>query len=133
MITGNCNCGSVSFEIDADVKDVYVCHCSICRRWTGNNGVAVVVVSNDAFRWIRGEKLVSSWRKPDGDWQSRFCTKCGSALPGPNDEERMFVPAGLLDDPEDKLRVAAHIWVGSKAHWDEIADSAHQYQRAFGE
>tara|TARA_R110002051_G_scaffold21431_1_gene56940 strand:- start:1735 stop:1875 length:141 start_codon:yes stop_codon:yes gene_type:complete len=45
----------------------------------------------------------------------------------------MFVPAGLLEDSEGKLRVAAHIWVGSKASWDVIGGDGHQYQRAFGD
>lgn len=88
---------------------------------------------NNTFHWVRGKELVSTWHKPDGDWQSSFCAKCGSALPGKNDVERMFIPAGLLEDSEGKLRVAAHIWVGSKASWDVIGGDGHQYQRAFGD
>ncbi len=45
MATGECNCGAVQFEIAADLSGVFVCHCSICRRSTGSNGIAVVVVS----------------------------------------------------------------------------------------
>ena len=133
MIKGSCNCGAVAFEIATAPKDVYICHCSICRKWTGNNGVAVVIVANEAFRWVKGEDNRATWRKPDGDWQSSFCKTCGSALPGPNSETQMFVPAGLLDTAQEDLRVAAHIWVGSKARWDEIGDDACQYQRAFGD
>jgi hypothetical protein len=47
MTRGECNCGAVQFEIDADLTDVFVCHCSICRRSTGSNGIAVVVVLPD--------------------------------------------------------------------------------------
>ena len=42
MITGACNCGAVQFEIDAALSGVFVCHCSICRRSTGSNGIATV-------------------------------------------------------------------------------------------
>ena len=133
MFHGACNCGSVAFEIESDVKDIYICHCSICRKWTGNTGVAVVMVPNKDFHWVSGEEQVSTWRKPESDWHSSFCAQCGSALPGKNDEERMFVPAGLLDDPDRKLCVAAHIWVGSKTSWDVIGDDGHQYQRAYGD
>ena len=133
MIKGKCNCGTVTFEVHADVTDLYVCHCSICRKWTGNNGVAVLVCPNEAFQWITGQAQVRTWQKPDADWMSAFCEVCGSALPGPNDEDRMFVPAGLLDGPGDTLRVPAHIWVDSKAAWDEIGDSGDQYPRAYGE
>ena len=49
MARGECNCGAVAFEIDADISDVFVCHCSICRKFTGSNGIAVVVIDNNAF------------------------------------------------------------------------------------
>ena len=67
MAHGHCNCGAVAFEIDADLRDVYVCHCSICRRYTGGNGIAVVVVPNGAFRWLKGEDCITAWKKPDAD------------------------------------------------------------------
>ncbi len=58
MARGECNCGAVQFEIDADLSGVYVCHCSICRRSTGSNGIAVVVVRNNQFRWVRGQEHI---------------------------------------------------------------------------
>jgi len=131
MARGECNCGAVAFEIDTELSDVFVCHCSICRRSTGSNGIAVVVIDNDAFRWTRGKEQIATWKKPNADWQTWFCRICGSRLPGANDESRMFVPAGLVSDGGDALRVLHHIWVGSKADWDEIGDSGKQHPEAF--
>ena len=130
MTKMSCNCAAVSFEIDGDLKDVYACHCSICRRWTGANGVAVVIVPKRAFRWLKGEDFISTWNKPDADWISVFCSICGSSLPVPNDQEHVAVPAGLIDPSNENLRLAAHIWVGSKASWDEIVDSCPKYEGA---
>lgn len=67
MVRGECNCGVVAFEISAELSGVFVCHCSICRRFTGSNGIAVVVIGNDTFRWIRGEEQISTWKKPNAD------------------------------------------------------------------
>ena len=131
MLKGECNCQAIAFEIDADVSDVYVCHCSICRKATGNNGMAVLVVSNDVFRWVRGNELAATWTKPDHEWQTWFCPTCGSTLPGTNDTKRMFVPAGAITEGGDNLKIAAHIWVDSKASWDEIADTAIQFPEQF--
>ena len=131
MATGECNCGAVAFEVNAELSGVYVCHCSICRRATGSNGIAVVIVDNDAFRWLRGEAQIATWKKPGADWQTWFCRVCGSPLPGVNDESRMFVPAGLISSGGDALRVIHHIWVDSKACWDEIGDSGRHHPRAF--
>lgn len=131
MTKGECNCGAVAFEIEGNLGDIYMCHCSICRSYTGTNGIAVVVVPNNRFRWLRGEKTIRSWTKPDADWQSHFCGTCGSALPGPNDPERMFVPVGTIRGGTEGLAVAHHIWVGSKADWDCIGDQGKQHDGPF--
>lgn len=128
---GQCNCGEVAFEVDADISDVFVCHCSICRKATGSSGIAVVVIDNEMFRWTRGEDRISTWKKPEGDWQIWFCPICGSPLPGSNDDKRMFVPAGLITKGAERLKVAHHIYVDSKAVWDEIGDKGKQHAEEF--
>jgi hypothetical protein len=131
MALGECNCGAVAFEIDAELSDVIVCHCSICRKFTGSNGIAVTLIDSSAIRWVRGEDQVASWKKPGADWQCWFCRVCGSPLPGSNDSSRTFVPAGLISEGGRGLRVAHHIWVGSRATWDEIGDAGKQHREAF--
>lgn len=131
MVRGGCNCGNVTYEIDAEVSGVYVCHCSICRRATGSQGIAVVVVDKDAFRWTRGEAGIATWRKPDSDWQTWFCSRCGSTLPGINDAQRMYVPAGTITEGGEALKVIHHIWTDSKAVWDEIGDAGRRHPGAF--
>ncbi len=131
MATGECNCGAVAFETTSELPGVIVCHCSICRRATGSNGIAVIVVDKTAFRWLRGEDRVASWKKPDADWELWFCRTCGSPVPGKNDDTRMFVPAGLIAQGAESLRVTHHIWVNSRAPWDEIGDAGKQCPEAF--
>jgi hypothetical protein len=127
MARGECNCGAVRFEIDAELEDVYVCHCSICRRFTGSQGIAVVVFPKRQFRWLAGEDHVATWQKPGTDWHSFFCRVCGSAVPGENDRDTMFAPAGAITHGGEALRVRHHVWVGSKAPWDEIGDDGRQH------
>jgi hypothetical protein len=131
MVNGRCNCGTVKFEIDLDIKDVFICHCTMCRRSTGSNGIAVVVVDNDTFRWTKGESNVTTWKESDGNWETSFCQTCGSPLPGINDKSRMYVPAGLIEKGGDSLRVVHHIFVDFKAPWDIIGDSGKQHKRSF--
>jgi hypothetical protein len=128
-VPGACNCGGVTFEVHGDMAGIFVCHCSICRRATGSNGIAVLIVANEDFCWTRGEELVRSWRKPGHDWESWFCTECGARVPGSNDPERMFIPAGSLGEAADSFRVQHHIWVDSRAAWDEIGDSGVQHSQ----
>jgi len=127
MAKGACNCGAVSFEIGAELRDVFVCHCSICRRSTGSNGIAVLLVPNEQLRWLSGEDSIATWKKPDADWQTWFCRICGAPVPGENDPAKMFVPAGSIIEGGEALKVAHHIWVDSRAVWDEIGDSGKQH------
>jgi hypothetical protein len=131
MVLGQCNRGEVAFKIDDDISEVFICHCSICRKSTGSNGIAVVVVDNEAFKWMRGENQVLTWKKTIGNWETSFCRVCGSTLPGINDESRMYVPAGLITNGDESLKVVHHIWVDSKAVWDEIGDSGKQHRQAY--
>lgn len=131
MATGQCNCSAVAFEITTELPGVIVCHCSICRRATGSNGIAVMVVDNAAFRWLRGEDQVTVWKKPDADWEMAFCRTCGSPAPGRNDATRLFVPAGMIREGGESLRVTHHIFVDSRAPWDEIGDAGKQCPEAF--
>ena len=64
-------------------------------------------------------------------WQTWFCQECGSPVPGINDESRMFITAGLIIEGGETLFVEHHIWVDSKAKWDEIGDSGRQHREAF--
>lgn len=130
MIKGKCNCEAVTFEVSTELTDVYMCHCSICRKFTGNTGAAVVVVKNEDFRWLTGNDHIASWKKSDADWQAWFCKACGSPLPGKNSDSHMFIHAGLLPDGLN-LKVAHHIWVDSKADWDEIGDSGKLHPESF--
>lgn len=131
MAKGSCNCGAVSFEISADLKDVYVCHCSICRRASGGEAVAVLLVEKDAFHWLSGEAFIATWRKPQSRYESYFCQTCGSLVPGTNSDTHMFVPAGLIAEGGENLAVSDHLYVDSAAPWTCIGDNGRQHPGAY--
>lgn len=91
----------------------------------------MVLVANEQFHWVQGQESIATWKKPGTHWQGWFCKVCGSPVPGENDPTRMFVPAGAVTQGGDALRVVHHIWVGSKAAWDEIGDAGQQHTEAF--
>jgi len=43
----------------------------------------------------------------------------------------MFVPAGTIKDGGEFLAITDHIWVDSKANWDQIGDSGRRHPGAF--
>jgi len=131
MIRGSCLCGGVRFQYTRAVSQVGMCHCSQCRKVSGTASNAVIVVPETDFEWISGEELRRVFSKPTG-WRSTFCASCGSPLPLKiPGSAAWWVPAGLLDD-DPGLVVGGHIFVGSKAAWDEIAGDAPQFAEGVG-
>lgn len=115
---GECLCGSVKFEIDGEIPNLYQCHCSLCRKATGAAANAATFVQRSSFRWISGENQIRSYQKPSG-FRSDFCSVCGSAVPNSlRDTEMVWVPAGLLNELVTS-RVSVHLHTTSAAPWEQ--------------
>lgn len=128
---GSCNCGDVTFQIKTPLSDVYMCHCSICRKSTGGGGVAVAIINKDQFSWTQGQNQIKSWSKPGHEWDSNFCSNCGSPLPGNNDDNSIYLPVGLLDSGYQGLQLKHHLFVDSKASWEILSNSATKHNNNF--
>jgi hypothetical protein len=64
---GACLCGAVSFEAEPERPEVHVCHCEMCRRWTGS-ALMCVSVKPAAIRFGGAEHIE---RFPSSDWAER--------------------------------------------------------------
>jgi len=131
MLRGSCLCGAVKFEVTGEPTDIGMCHCSKCRKVSGVASNANFMVARDGLRWVAGEDRITRFQLPDG-WGPWRCGVCGSPTPMLHPGGGAYwVPAGLLDS-DPGVRVAGHIFVGSKAPWDEIAGGAPQLREGFG-
>ncbi|HZJ68263.1 MAG TPA: GFA family protein [Kofleriaceae bacterium] len=99
------------------------CHCSRCRKVRGTANATNLLVALPGIRFVRGEELLSSYKPPDArTFTHVFCRMCGSSMPR-LDENRgiAIVPMGAFDD-DPGARPERHIFVDSRASWDEISD-----------
>ncbi len=124
-LTGECFCGGVKYQIDGKLFDARSCHCSRCRKAFSAQASAYALVEPASFSWVRGKELLTSYiGKHEAGMQ--FCSVCGSTLCGIVNGEIHVVTLGCLnDDPGVKLE--RHIFVGSKAAWEEIPQGVVQY------
>lgn len=114
---GQCLCGEVKFEIDGELQNLYQCHCSLCRKTTGAAANAATFVPENTFRWVSGQKRITSFTKPSG-FRSDFCSVCGSPVPNPlRNTDKFWIPAGLLDD-DPYVAVSVHLHLDSAASWE---------------
>ncbi|MBY6193073.1 GFA family protein [Marinobacter hydrocarbonoclasticus] len=63
---GECLCGSVKFEITEEIRNLYQCHCSLCRKATGAAANAATFVNEHAFRWFPVRVVYAVTRSPVG-------------------------------------------------------------------
>src|SRR4051794_35542581 len=109
--SGRCLCGAVQYEVQGPLRDVLVCHCVECRRWSGHTWAATSaaradlrIVADSTLRWIDS---------PASDTNARrgFCGACGSSLfwDAPA-RAAISIAAGSLDEPTG-LVVIGHTYV----------------------
>lgn len=74
-ISGGCLCGAVRFTAVPEKLEMDVCHCGMCRKWSG--GVVMSVPCND----LRIENERALGRYVSSEWAERlFCRECGTSL-----------------------------------------------------
>lgn len=110
------------FKVHGSLRDVLLCHCSECRRWSGY-AFAATAAARGELELVeeRGLRWVDS---PASDTHARrgFCAECGSSLfwdaPG---RDYVAVSAGTIDPPTG-LRVVGHVYTSQVADFYELPD-----------
>jgi len=96
-IRGSCLCGAVTFRLTPPLRDVFLCHCDQCRKWSGHFWAATSVPLM-RFHLEQGEEL--TWFASSEHARRGFCRRCGASLFWePLGEGRMSVAAGALEKP----------------------------------
>lgn len=74
-LKGHCMCGGVTVSMVPAKPELNVCHCGMCRRWTGSAFVEIDAIPGT----LKAEGPVRSFRS--SDWAERAnCATCGSPL-----------------------------------------------------
>lgn len=124
-IKGSCLCGSVKFEIDGEFDNFFLCHCSYCRKDTGSAHASNLFSNNAKLKWNLGQELVKNFNLPSTRHIKSFCSGCGSAMPF-EASNLVVVPAGSLDD-QVSIKPTAHVFMASKANWDQDLEEVHSF------
>jgi hypothetical protein len=98
----------------------------MCRKAHGAAFATYVRSPSAGFQLLQGADRIGRYESSPGFFRA-FCSQCGSVVPSEPGGERMFTPAGNLDD-DPGVKPVGHIYVGSKAPWYEITDDATQFE-----
>jgi hypothetical protein len=114
-VIGGCLCGGVRVALGPPLRNVVICHCSLCRR-SGTLAGASTSVPRDALRITSETTLV--WYTDVNGRRRGFCSTCGATLFwAADDRDTISVSAGALDGPTG-LVTEAHVYVSDAADWE---------------
>lgn len=126
MLRGRCLCGAVEYDVEDAFRYAMNCHCSNCRRATGSAFKPFAGVDSARLTIASGRDFLSIYGDV-GQAHDVHCGRCGSLLYSiVNNGTTAHVTMGTLVDVPT-IKPSAHIFVGSKAAWHEIADALPQY------
>jgi hypothetical protein len=116
ILYGGCQCGAMRYELSGKPLEVYICHCSECRKQSASASGISVIVSRQVFRLTQGEP--NFWSRPTDTGNTlrcAFCPNCGTRLwhQRLGATETLSVKGGSLDHPINVER-AIHIWTSRR-------------------
>ena len=130
MIVGGCLCNGIRFEYHGTIREISMCHCSMCRKAQGSAYVAVSPIDASKFVITRGQELLREYRAVPHKARV-FCATCGSPIYSQRDD-LPDVKRLRLGTVESAFTCsdAYHVHVSSKAPWETIGDGLPQYAAA---
>lgn len=119
---GNCHCGFITFEADADPEKVSLCHCTDCQSGTGSAFRTNIRVPGANFKMLSGTPTLYIKTTADsGNPRAQaFCPRCGSPIysttPGDVPPASYMVRVGVLRE-RDQLAPKVQNWARSAQPW----------------
>lgn len=115
LITGECGCGSVTFEANEKPLVELLCHCNNCQQATGKAFVGIAFFKMTAVT-VDGELASQRYIADTGKNTSReFCSRCKQAMFDKSDGFPTLL--GVMAEPINtpfKFAPSCHVWVESK-------------------
>jgi len=72
----SCHCGAVELEVDAELRDVLECNCSVC----GRSGFLSWYVPHETVKLISQKQKLSSYYWRFASEGFHFCATCGTPV-----------------------------------------------------
>ncbi len=133
-LTGQCHCGNVTFEADADPAQVVVCHCTDCQRLTGSPFRVTLRVKRSDLHLSGAEPKIYRKQVENGNIRRQyFCGDCGTPLlsGADNDETQdLGIRWGAINE-RAALEPAVQIWTRSKVEWLDEIEALPAYSKDF--
>ena len=121
-LNGGCLCGAVRFSAEPKDRSMGVCHCSMCRRWSGGVYMAVECTGDVAI----GDETALGVYRSSGYGERVFCKTCGASLMWRmQDGSHHSVSVQAFDDPS-LFAFKSEIFIDEKPGSYTFANETHK-------
>lgn len=127
--TGQCHCGAVTFEVDAEPVRMAQCHCEACRRLTGTGHVVHAFFRREDVK-ISGTTKSHKSISDAGNTRTRhFCPECGSRLFAENSKTpgALGIAVGAFDN-SDWFKPEVILYYSQRPKWDTVDDNIEKHE-----
>lgn len=127
--SGSCQCGAVTYTVNADPLFTYACHCSSCQKRTGSAFSMGLIIPTAAMD-LKG--ALTAWTRisEQGNANTRYsCASCGNIIYGigESNPELAKLQAGTLEDTR-AVEPEVHIWTVNKQRWLALPSRVPQFE-----
>lgn len=122
QIICSCLCGGTSFSLSGPAGAVTACHCSQCRKLSGQ--YAASFDADESGLTYHANETLAEYETP-GKGRRGFCNTCGSSLWFRSAKGEFSVEAGSVDGPSGG-RLVEHIFTSDKGDYYTIDDGLPQ-------
>ncbi len=122
-VNGSCLCGAVTLTAYPVRRAITLCHCGMCRQWTGGPYMGIechepLALSDDA----------PVTRFPSSPWACRgFCNQCGSHLFFRTNNGHVLVVAAGLFQLDDGWQITDELFMETKPKYYALTGSQRQW------
>lgn len=126
--TGQCLCGTVSYQGEVEQATVAQCHCKNCQRHSGSAFSVNLIVPMKGLNIDKAQLAQFKDSAESGDSVYRYsCNACHSVVLSGNEDLTGlgFLKVGTLDDTSF-INPTLSVWECSAQHWvAPLANAAH--------
>ena len=120
-IDGQCSCGAIKIEGEADPERTQICHCTDCQTSTGTAFRVSIPVPGSTFKMTGQPNIYVKTTADSGKPRVQaFCGTCASPIysttPGEGVQPSYTVRVGILRQ-RDQLTPRRQIWWRSARPW----------------
>ena len=109
-----CNCGNIYFKNEAQLTARFICHCTLCRSYSGTDFYDEAFFAVDDIGIVDDEKL--SWqrnfsgRSPVNRGTCKVCDKPAISIIDMPFMKFSLVPADSIPEHIDKKKASCHVF-----------------------